>query len=37
MDCDMGAAVRMPGVRPHDEPIAGLAASMAVVCGGGDP
>ena len=36
MDSDLGAAVRVPGLRPHDEPVAGLAASMAVVCGSGD-
>jgi hypothetical protein len=35
MDSDMGPAVRVPGVRPHDEPFAGLAASVAVVCSGG--
>ena len=32
MDRDLGAAVLMPRLRAHDEPVAGLAASMAVVC-----
>lgn len=32
MDCDLGAAVFVPGLRPHDEPIAGWAASVALVC-----
>jgi len=35
MDRDLGAAVPVPGLRPHDEPVAGLAASMAVVCRNG--
>ena len=35
MDSDMGAAVPVQGLRPHDEPVAGLVASVAVVCGGG--
>ena len=35
MDGDLGEAVRVPGLRPHDEPFAGLAASVAVVCGDG--
>ena len=37
MDCHLGAAVRVPGLRPHDEPFAGLAAPMAVVCGSSNP
>jgi hypothetical protein len=36
MDRCLGTAVRVPGLRPHDEPFAGLAASVAVVCGDGD-
>jgi hypothetical protein len=35
MDCHLCAAVPVPGLRPHDEPVAGLAASVAMVCGGG--
>jgi hypothetical protein len=35
MDCDLGAAVPMPELRPHHEPIARLAAPVAVVCGDG--
>lgn len=35
MDSDLGAAVRVPELRPHHEPIARLAASLAVVCGDG--
>jgi hypothetical protein len=35
MDCDLGAAVPVPGLRPHDEPVARLAASVAMVCGNG--
>ena len=36
MDCHLGAAVPVPGLRPHDEPFAGLATSVAVVCGDSD-
>jgi len=36
MDSDLGAAIPMREVRPHDELFAGLAASVAVVCGGGN-
>src|SRR5262245_7579655 len=36
MDCHLGAAVSVPRLRPHDEPVAGLAASVAVVCGNSD-
>ena len=32
VDGDLGAAVLVSRLRPHDEPIAGLAASLAVVC-----
>jgi hypothetical protein len=35
MDGDLGAAVLVPGLRAHHEPIARLAASVAVVCRGG--
>jgi hypothetical protein len=35
VDGDLGAAVLVSRLRPHDEPIAGLAASMALVCGNG--
>jgi len=33
MDCDLGAAVLVPGLRPHDESLARLAASVALVRG----
>jgi len=36
MDCHLGAAVLVPGLRPHDEPLAGLAASVALVRGNSD-
>jgi hypothetical protein len=36
VDSDLGAAVPVSEVRPHDEPFAGLAASVAVVCGDGN-
>jgi hypothetical protein len=36
MDGDFGAAVLVSRLRAHDEPIAGLAASLAVVCGDSD-
>src|SRR5213593_1911779 len=32
MDCDLGAAISVSGLRPHHEPVARLAASVAVVC-----
>jgi hypothetical protein len=35
MDSDLGAAVRVPKLRAHHEPIARWAASLAVVCGDG--
>ena len=35
VDGDWGAAVPVSEVRPHHEPIARLAASVAVVCGDG--
>ena len=36
MDSDMGAAVCVSGMWSHDEPTAGLAASVAVVRGSSD-
>ena len=36
MDCRLGPPVRVPGLRPYDEPFAGLAASVAVVWGDSD-
>jgi hypothetical protein len=33
MGCDLGAAVRVSKLRAHHEPIARLAASLAMVCG----
>jgi len=33
MDSDLGAAVRVPELQTHHEPIARLAAPVAVVCG----
>jgi len=36
VDSDLGAAIPMSEVRPHDEPFAGLAASVAVVWSDGN-
>src|SRR6516225_3434781 len=33
MEGHWGTAVSVPGLRPHHEPLARLAASLAVVCG----
>ena len=35
MDSDLGTAVRVPELQTHHEPIARLAAPVAVVCGDG--
>jgi hypothetical protein len=36
VDCNLDSAFSMPGLRPYDEPAAGLAASLALVCGHSD-
>src|SRR5437870_5153214 len=36
MDCHLGAAVSVPGMRSHDEPVTELATSVAMVCGDSD-
>jgi hypothetical protein len=36
MDRDLGTAVFVPGLWSHDEPVAGLATSVALVCGDSD-